>query len=206
MNQSVDRLPEPPAAGFADDEEAREYGRQLAMDLLLHRLHRSSAREDKTRSLRRWIAGARPAAAAAALMLFGMTWAWLSLDHSKPKQEQWRVEPVGEAEYKVLAPRRVVLESGELIVPANAEVVVIETAHAVVSAVGARFVIESESSAPSELAPMGAMSVTRVRVLTGEVTLKTAGGSVVGRANEVLEFEDGKAPKNLGVRAESGGD
>ena len=206
MSQNIDRLPEPPAAGFSDDKEAREYGRQLAMDLLLDRLYRPAPGEAKKRNLSWWFTGAGVAAAVVALMVAGMTWAWLSLDSRQPQSERWNVEPVGEAEFEVLGPRRVMLESGELIVPANAEEVVIETEHAVVRAVGAKFVIESENLASSQPAPMGDKRVTRVRVLSGEVTLKTADEVVIGRANEVLEFEDGKLPKNLGVRAAPGGD
>ena len=34
------RVSDPPTSGFENDDAAREYGRQLAMDLLLHELHR----------------------------------------------------------------------------------------------------------------------------------------------------------------------
>lgn len=208
MSQHFERIPDTPEAGFTDDEAAREHGRQLAMDLVLHqfyRLEQAPVAEEAIAEKRPtvvWLQWLAPIAAV--LVLFGAVQMYLSIEGKKePSSPAWSVKPQDRAEYAMIEPNRVRLVAGELLVPPSARPITIETEHGSVSATGAEFRIGTELvTVDAPFAPGEGARVTRIRVISGEVTFVTDAGTVVGRANEVLEFEDGKMPKNLGVPGE----
>ncbi len=187
-----------PEEGFGDDDEAaREFGRQVAMDALLRCFYRSENAEKKTTAPMTWIT--RVATVAAVLMIGATAHLYFNIENKAPSEIAWNVEPRGEAEYAVVEPFRVRLDSGELLVPSHESSpnVLIETEHASATTTGGTFRIRTEiqdNSAPFE----SETRVTRIEVMSGVVTLTTPDGTVVGRAKDVLVAEEGTAPKNLG--------
>ena len=125
------------------------------------------------------------------------------------------VSPFGAADFAVLSPRRVRLDSGELYVridrrQAGGEAFVVETAAGEARAVGTRFYVEASSGPRAKkdteqalTKGMGAMNskrskiaaLTRVVVLAGLVQLANDAGMVRGGPGEALAVEGLAAPK-----------
>jgi serine protease inhibitor len=125
----------------------------------------------------------------------------------------WRIEPTGDADYRVVAPDRVRLERGEILVEAAPPEVgsgpgplSVETPAALARAVGRKFFIGTclpQASQPGTKAA-GMSGFTRVLVLSGIATLVNAQGSVRGENNHLLAAEAEKAPAACAVEAGSG--
>jgi len=122
-----------------------------------------------------------------------------------------RIEPVREASYQVVGPRRVQLRRGELYVEidrdrSDDEPFVVETPAGEAKAVGTRFLVETQSFKPDPKdspQPQGvlkmastlsrASSLTRVLVLAGVVQLVNTDVNLVGRSGQVLAADTLKA-------------
>lgn len=137
-----------------------------------------------------------------------------------------RIEPMGDAAYCVVAPRRVLLDRGQLYVEvdrraAGGEPFVVTTPAGEAQAVGTRFVVETESvqadrvhsQPPQGDAKMGSKLnqvkfLTQVLVLAGIVHLVNAESQVEGRAGEVIKTEAAQPqpPQTIEVQVFGGGD
>jgi len=181
-------------------------------DLSAAVLRRVRARQTR-RKAARW---AVAAAAAIVLLAVGAA-AWFSRGRPGPTPTPtppaalagWRVAPTGAAAYRVVAPGRIRLDRGELLIESVAPMkpgaaraaLTVETPAGTVSARGTRFYVGSHT--PTKGATMNASQMTRVLVLSGVVTLATSAGLVAGEANELLVAEADKAPSKLAVQANS---
>ena len=213
MSYGNGRMPDFPEDGFADDEAAREFGRQLAMDLVLEQLyHQGDAEKDGAAeggaAPVHWLKLAAPIAAV--FVLLGMVQLYRTLDSEAPRSPikpseppgesmgRWAVEPVGEAEFSEAGPFRVRLEDGQLKVPVAPGLVTVELEHAVVTAHGAEFQIGTTSNLGDNPFPgEDELRVTRVQIVSGTVTIETEVGTLTGEAGEVLEFRDGAPPRKI---------
>jgi len=122
----------------------------------------------------------------------------------------WRVEPIGDAEYCVLADDCVRLDRGELLVesipPAEGDSaradLRIETPGATATASGTKFYIGAHALEPQQKGkPM--RTLTRVFVLAGVVALGNHLGTVTGGVNDLLAAEGDTAPIAHAVKANS---
>ncbi len=115
-----------------------------------------------------------------------------------------RIEPVGDAFYEVVAPRRIRLEHGELYVSVGAEAVphdpfIVETPAGEARSTASSFVVETrsvdspaESPVPRDDPPVphfGMRALTQVLVLAGVVQLVGSELNLEGRSGEVLAAE-----------------
>jgi serine protease inhibitor len=208
-----------------DDAALREYGRQLALDSLLEL---TLSRPTKVGVPRRrrwpWLVSALAASVGLGLLV------WSALrPHAPPMNAEvvqradpppsvalagWRIEPTGAAEYRVLAPDRVQLDRGELLVesvaladPAQSRSpLIVTTPNGQAVATGTRFYVGTHPvEAPLAPALKGPIvsNFTRVLVLVGVVTLLNSAGSVTGSANHLLAAEPEQAPVNHALVANS---
>ena len=202
MNSQGDPLLEPPENGFGDDDDeaAREFGRELAMDALLLSLYQSSEPRSKIVPFG-WVM--RVAAVAVVLIIAGMGHLFFSIKNKAPRDSVWKVEPQGPADFAVVEPFFIRLESGELLVPSRSDStgVTIETPHAIATTNQGTFVILTEKRANPDPAPFATeVQTTRIRVLSGVVTVETPDGTISGRKGDVLVVTEGEPPKNLGSK------
>jgi len=119
------------------------------------------------------------------------------------------VAPLGTAEFAVVSPRRVRLDSGELYVRIDRKLAgdapfVVETAAGEARAVGTRFYVEATPGTGRERTKgrrtmmtgrSKIAALTRVVVVAGLVQLANDAGIVSGRAGEALAAEGAAAPK-----------
>jgi serine protease inhibitor len=126
----------------------------------------------------------------------------------------WRVEPTGNAVYRIATPRLIHLERGELLIESlplvggteTRPALSVETPAGTAQAAGTKFYIGSHllpSETTKSKGNVAMTSLTRVLVLAGAVTLANAQGSVTGQANHLLAAETGKPPVNYAVTANS---
>lgn len=118
----------------------------------------------------------------------------------------WRVQPTGDANYTVLAPDRVRLDRGELLVeseqsdtPAlDKHELTIETPDGRALAQGTLFYIGTHASNPKG---PDMKRLTRVLILAGTVTLTNTLGSITGGPNDLLAAEPDQAPAKVAAQA-----
>ena len=123
----------------------------------------------------------------------------------------WRIEPIADAEYRLLGQRRLSLKRGQLAVQSAARpegsqplpMLTIETSAGTATSQGDWFCIETRSIASTRTSKEPNMNplirATRVLVLAGMVTLVNAQGSITGTAYHLLAAEPGKAPIDMGL-------
>ena len=210
MDNDLPRVPTSPPDSFENDEDAREFGRQLAIDSILGELYTEDSVEqtDKVTAFPVW-----PRIAAAAVVMLGvMVWKFLPGGGQSALAAGWNVEPVGGAEFSIVDPHKIRLERGELLVFSDAglplgQPFTVETSNAVASADGTRFYVgthEVPESLTTTNTPHSEMKkLTRVLILSGTVGLATDAGSAVGNANELLVAENAEKPTNVAVQANS---
>ena len=195
---------------------------------IVERLGREPARAAPTR--RRWWAWS----AAAAACLVAAAGIWLTTRDQTPRPpapggqptptgsvasvEQpavtpapgWRVQPVGDADFRVDKDNRVHLDRGELLVesvPLAASTrarpaLTVETPDAAATATGTKFYVGTHALEHQRKGqPMTRM--TRVLVLAGVVALSNHAGTITGQANDLLAAEGGAAPVKHAVQANS---
>lgn len=218
-NDDQERVPTTPPQRFASDEEAREFGRQLAMDALLERALQTAAADSSTVAFPAWRRIPVMITAAAAVLILGAV--LLPLVKNDPDgpgpialATDWQVQPVGAALFSILAPNRVRLEQGELLVfseetRTDPNPLIIETANAEATATGTRFYVgthtltntnnpQTTNTTDSTNTPL-----TRVLVLAGTVTMTTSGGAATATTNELIAAKGNEPPTNLAVQANS---
>ena len=123
--------------------------------------------------------------------------------------DRWTITPTGEATFKVVSTKRVLLERGEVFVQSASgdSNITIETPAGEAFASGTEFYVgyhETSSEEPNTKGtPMKPLTLTRVLVLAGAVTLTNTHGTVEGKANELLAAKPDSAPTKLVVRANS---
>lgn len=206
------RAPTRPPGEFENDEAAREFGRQLAMDSLLGHLHEADQPADKTKIISPpiWLR----LSAAAAIVLGLLIWQFFPGGGTTTLAAGWEIEPIGDARFSIIDPARIRLERGELLVYSTADspgggpaTITIETENAAATASGTRFYVGAHQeldSASTPNPPIPTMKkLTRILVLSGTVSLTTAGGSAVGNASELLVAENANKPTNLAVQGNS---
>jgi len=122
----------------------------------------------------------------------------------------WRVQPAGDAAFRVVDGNHVRLDRGEVLiasVPPAADAspraaLTVKTPGAAVTATGTIFYVGTHALDPQRKGqPMTRM--TRVLVLAGVVALTNPLGSVTGQANDLLAAETGAAPVKHAVQANS---
>ena len=122
----------------------------------------------------------------------------------------WRIQPVGNADFRVIKGRGVRLERGELLiesVPLAADIptrpiLTVETPIATATATGTKFYIGTHTPAPQPKGPP-MTRMTRVLVLAGVVALTNPMGTITGGSNDLLAAEAGAAPLKHAVQANS---
>jgi len=126
----------------------------------------------------------------------------------------WRIEPTGDAEYRIEKSDRIRLARGELLVESiplakgvqARPALSVETPAGTATAAGTRFFIGthvSKSINPLQSKGEVMTRLTRVLVLSGLVTLVNAHGSVTGQSNQLLAAEPEKAPVGHAITATS---
>lgn len=195
MSLNNERLPDPPASGFESDEAAHEYGRQLAMDLVLQHLYHPSTENRRDRKVVKWIT--RVSLAAAAMLVVGTVFLFQGIYQKTPDAGRWEVEPVTAAEFSVVEPYHVRLDRGELRVPAAPapRMVTVETGFATVTAMNAEFRIRLVDDPRSPSHSPGPLKVATIEIVSGKVTLTTPQGSIIGKAGETLIAVEGGEPR-----------
>mgnify|MGYP001824137226 FL=1 len=205
---------QPPEGEFENDEEAREFGRQVAMDSLLSEvLGRRPASEQVPLKTIRFPLWRKVAFAAAAALVAALVVGKL-ISPNAPQLEGWEVVATGNARFEVLGSARLRLESGELRVRslegANpAGTLTIETPNATATATGTELLIGSHQAAPnlnpspqtpSQISTM-ISQLTRVFVLSGTVSLLNAAGETGGGANTLLAATGDEKPESIAIQA-----
>ena len=158
------------------------------------------------RPARRWLAVSAAAAVAAGVAIAIAIWPTSPAAPTDPVTPDaavaagCRVEPLGAAAYRIVAPRRVRLDSGELYVQvdksaAGGEPFVVETSAGRAKTIGTSFYIETEGNGQMMNHSKGVGALTRVIVLAGLVQLINPSGSVTGGPGEAIGAEPGAAPK-----------
>jgi serine protease inhibitor len=232
---SNERISHEIAAGGDDERSLREHGRQLAIDSLLEMAFagRGGLAVRPSRPTRRFRAWALPAAVAATVLLACGGYVavrWIGPAGPGPQvvgpfapepilAAGWRVEPTGNADYRVLGPTAIRLDRGELYVESTAGgdpagPLTIETRAGMATAQGARFYVGCHADTGEQERPMTTRRtttmtdttrtktmLTRVLVLAGMVTLANVHGETTGKAEDLLVTKAGAAPERHAVAA-----